>query len=80
MQQIAHVSETTTDHDSEIMNADSTIEVVRVNDRMMGGRNMMGFGNTMMGGYGPLVGLTWIALITFLISGIYFFIKRANKK
>jgi len=51
---------------------------------MMGG-GMMGSGlmmnvNGMMGNYSILGGLTWIVLITFLLTGIYFFIKQANNK
>ena len=45
-----------------------------------GGFSMMGYGSNMMSGYSIFGGLTWIVLITFLLSGIYFFIKQANKK
>jgi hypothetical protein len=45
---------------------------------MMGG-GMMGYG-AHSGVYGVLGGLTWVALITFLAAGVYFFIKQAGKK
>lgn len=50
------------------------------NNYYHGGIPMMGFSGGMMSGYGIFAGLTWIALIAFLLSGVYFFIKQANKK
>ena len=54
---------------------------------MMGGGGfpMMGFGSMMgyagnSGVYGILGGITWIALVIFLVAGAYFFIKQAGKK
>lgn len=44
------------------------------NQNMMAAPSMMGYG------FGLLNSLTWIALITFLAAGTYFFIKQANKK
>ncbi|PJC23771.1 hypothetical protein CO058_01695 [candidate division WWE3 bacterium CG_4_9_14_0_2_um_filter_35_11] len=43
---------------------------------------MMGYGNhsSYFGSYGILAATTWILVIAFLISGIYFFIKNARKK
>lgn len=42
---------------------------------------MMGYGyNNMMSGFGLLGGLTWTAVIIFLLTGAYFFIKQAQKK
>ena len=56
-------------------------------DGMMGGGGfpMMGFGSMMgyagnSGVYGILGGITWIALVIFLVAGAYFFIKQAGKK
>jgi len=46
---------------------------------MMGFGSMMGYGAN-SGIYGVVSGLTWIALITFLVAGAYFFIKQAGKK
>lgn len=43
------------------------------------GYSMMGYGNAMCGGYRIIAGITWITVITFLISGTYFFIKQARK-
>jgi len=46
---------------------------------MMGFGSMMGYaGNS--GVYGILGGITWIALVIFLVAGAYFFIKQAGKK
>lgn len=45
---------------------------------MMGLGSMMGYGGT--GIHTALAGITWIALIIFLIAGAYFFIKQAGKK
>ena len=46
---------------------------------MMGFGSMMGYGAN-SGAYGVLGGVTWIALIAFLVAGAYFFIKQASKK
>lgn len=40
---------------------------------------MMGFNNSMLGGFGIISTLTWIALIVFLIAGAYYFISNAKK-
>lgn len=56
------------------------------NSSLKGGESpMMGFGSMMgygvhSGVYGVLGGLTWVALIAFLVAGAYFFIKQAGKK
>jgi len=56
------------------------------NNYMRGnGPSMMGFGSMMgygvnSGVYGVLGGVTWFALIIFLIAGTYFFMKQAGKK
>jgi len=47
--------------------------------------NMMGFGSMIgygvnLGAYGILGSLTWLALIIFLVSGAYFFIRQARRK
>ncbi|MBU0978563.1 hypothetical protein KKF92_01905 [Patescibacteria group bacterium] len=42
---------------------------------MMGFGSMMGNNNGLLG----LGGLTWIAMIIFLLAGAYFFIKKAGK-
>ena len=47
---------------------------------MMGSGSMMGAGNRIAGAYGVLGSLTWISLIVFLLAGVYFFLKQANKK
>lgn len=62
---------------------------------MMSGSGMMGLsnsqqnnsygrGSSMMGWNGGMFavqsGLTWLAVISFLLSGVYFFLKQANKK
>lgn len=47
---------------------------------MMGLGSMMGLGGGVIGGFGIFAGLTWIALISFLLAGAYFFLKQANKK
>jgi len=46
---------------------------------MMGLGSMMGYGVN-SGAYGILGSLTWLALIVFLVSGAYFFIKQARRK
>lgn len=67
MSQIAHVGES-------LINNNASISGVM-------GHGMMGFGgNHTMGSFGVWMGLTWLLLISFLISGIYFFIKQTNKK
>lgn len=52
----------------------------RGNMMNMGFGSMMGYRNGATAGYGIFAGLTWIALMAFLISGIYFFTKQAKKK
>lgn len=52
-------------------------------NRHMGQRkegSMMGYNNGMISGFGLLGGLTWVAIIVFLLAGAYFFIKQAQKK
>lgn len=45
---------------------------------MMGFGSMMGYGGT--GIHTAFAGVTWIALVVFLVAGAYFFIKQAGKK
>lgn len=52
----------------------------RGNMMNMGFGSMMGYRNGATAGYGIFAGLTWIALMAFLVSGIYFFIRQAKKK
>jgi hypothetical protein len=46
--------------------------------------NFYGRGSSMMGWNAGMFaiqsGLTWLAVISFLLSGVYFFLKQANKK
>ena len=59
------------------------VKIPRQNDLLnnyLEGFSMMGINGGMMGGYGLLAGTTWIALVAFLLSGVYFFLKQANKK
>ena len=45
------------------------------------GGMMPGYGlGGMMGGYGFFGVIIWILAAAFLIAGIYYFVKRANKK
>lgn len=46
-------------------------------ERQVGFGSMMGY-SVNSGIYGVVGGLTWIALITFLVAGAYFFIKQAG--
>ena len=75
MSQIAHIGESISSSSSVSGLVDGSMMKI-----MGSNSNMMGFGNTMMGGYSLWANLTWLLLIAFLISGIYFFIKQANKK
>lgn len=47
---------------------------------MMGFGSMMGYGKGIGGAYGIFSGLSWLALITFLLAGTYFFITQSHKK
>ncbi len=44
------------------------------------GYSMMNFSGDMMGGLSFMSGITWFIIDLFLLSGVYFFIKQANKK